>query len=112
MLTVQTAPPLPPIPPLAVLEDLVLPIFGMALAAFVAWLLYRTINRWLDRRAGGALEDIQALRAEVARVQAQAGGVEELRLRVGELEERLDFTERVLARHQERRSIAPGPDEA
>ena len=34
--------------------------------------------------------------------------VEELRRRVGELEERLDFAERLLARHREAERLPPG----
>lgn len=101
--------PLPPMPPMTfVLEDILLPIFGMVLGAFIAWQIFRTINRWLDRRGGGAPEEVRALRAEVERLRAQAESVEDLRFQVGELEERLDFTERVLAQQKERRPLAPG----
>lgn len=36
------------------------------------------------------------------------GEVEDLRWRLGELEERLDFTERVLARHKQDGQLPPG----
>lgn len=101
-------PPLPPTPPGVLIEDVVLPILGMVLGGFIIWQLFRTINRWLDRRAGGAPDDVRALRADVERLRAQTDGVEELRHRVGELEERVDFTERVLSRQRERHPLGPG----
>lgn len=101
----------PPLPPLLVLEDVVLPIFGMALGAFIVWQLFRTVNRWLERRSGGAPEEVRELRAEVAQLREQAETVEDLRLRVGELEERLDFAERVLARQRERPPLESGRPE-
>ena len=39
---------------------------------------------------------------------ALRGEVEDLRWRLTELEERLDFTERVLARHKEQGQLPPG----
>lgn len=108
MMQTPPAPPLPPIPPFGVLEDILLPVFGMVLAAFAIWQLFRTVNRWLDRRAGAAPDEVRALRADVERLSVQAEGVEELRHRVGELEERVDFAERLLARERERRPLAPG----
>jgi hypothetical protein len=58
-----------------------------------------------DRMAGGQRQlspdqaaDTEALRAEV----------EDLRWRLGELEERQDFTERVLARNKDAGELPPG----
>ena len=90
-------------------QNVVMPVLGMCMGAFVLFGAYRTINRHLDRRheqqlsaaAGGLpgreLEDIRS------RVDLLEDAVD----RVQELEERLDFTERMLAQ-QQRQQIDPG----
>lgn len=91
-------------------QNVVLPVLGMGLGAFVLFGAYRTINRHLDRRheqqlgalargnAGPQLEDLRS------RVELLEDTVD----RVQELEERIDFAERMLAR-QQRRQIDSGP---
>jgi hypothetical protein len=90
------------------IQGTVIPIMGMGLGAFTLFGVYRTFNRFLDRRheremskAGGVqgpeLEDLRA-RVEV---------LEDASERVQELEERLDFTERMLAL-QKRERLDPG----
>lgn len=72
-----------------------IPLGGMALSALFLVGVYKLTNRWLDgrqRRAVGAgAEELDRLRDAVA-------DVPDLRARVAELEERLDFAERLLAR--------------
>ncbi|HEX9728730.1 MAG TPA: hypothetical protein VGA37_09510 [Gemmatimonadales bacterium] len=90
-------------------QNALLPVLGMGMGAFALFGLYRTVNRHLDRRhearlaeAGGAPPgEIEELRLRVEVLEEQA-------LRVQELEERVDFAERILARHDERRAIADG----
>ena len=50
---------------------------------------------------GASAGEVKQLRAEVERLRAQVGGMEDMAYRLAELEERADFTERVLARHKE-----------
>lgn len=112
----QTPAPIPPLPPLPAsyyLEDVLLPALGIGLAAFFVWLLYRTINRWLDRRGAGGRGDaaVVALRAEVDELRRRVAAGEELQLRVAELEERLDFAERVLAQQRERQRLPPAGEQ-
>ncbi|MFC1640135.1 hypothetical protein ACFL3B_05165 [Gemmatimonadota bacterium] len=90
-------------------QNVVLPVLGMGMGAFVLFGAYRTVNRHLDRRheqqlaassgghAGPELEDLRG-RVEL---------LEDVVDRVHELEERLDFTERLLAQ-QQRQQIDPG----
>lgn len=85
-------------------EGIVLPILGMGLGAFAMFGVYRTFNRWLERRHERRLsaEGGSAVAAgAVERLEARLEAVEDLALRMQDLEERLDFTERVLARGQE-----------
>jgi hypothetical protein len=62
--------------------------------------VYKVAMRWLDRRhpaplGAGASAEVEELRRQVA-------ALGELPERVAELEERLDFAERMLAQHTQR----------
>ena len=71
----------------------------MALSALMLFGVFRLTSRWLDQRQrrieGGDPADLADLRAELA-------GLDELRSRVLELEERVDFAERLLAQRPDR----------
>jgi hypothetical protein len=62
----------------------------------ILWPVMRALARRLDGK--GAADP--ALRAEVEQLQHRLGEVDFLHQRVAELEERIDFTERMLARAQ------------
>ncbi len=55
--------------------------------------------KWADVAAGRAPEEVTALRADV----------EELQRQLADVQERLDFAERVLARRDERVGVLPKP---
>jgi hypothetical protein len=79
--------------------DQVLIIIVIATAAWAFTKILRSpIAEALARRIGGD-------RASVA---VQDGEIAELRTRVSELEERLDFTERVLLRERQARELGQG----
>jgi hypothetical protein len=82
------------------------PIAGMGLSAFFLLGVYKLVNRWLDVRAARAAaapsEELRELQHEVEELRA-------LPQRLSELEERLDFAERLLARDRERAGLKPGP---
>lgn len=81
------------------------PLGGMATGALFMVGLYKLLTRWLDRRRSEPLpetrEELDLLRREVA-------ALESLPERVAELEERLDFAERLLA--QREHQGLPGPE--
>ena len=90
-------------------QNVVIPVLGMGMGAFVMFGAYRTVNRHLDRRheqqmaasAGGLTPpELEDLRGRVEFLEDAAD-------RVQELEERLDFTERMLAQ-QQRQQLDPG----
>jgi flagellar biosynthesis/type III secretory pathway M-ring protein FliF/YscJ len=90
-------------------QNVVIPVLGMGMGAFVLFGAYRTVNRYLDRRheqqlaaaAGGhSGPDLEDLRSRVELLEDSVD-------RVQELEERLDFTERMLAQ-QQRQQLDPG----
>lgn len=81
-------------------QNVIFPIIGMGIGTLVLIGLYRTVNRFLDRRhemrlgAGGpgVGEELERLRQRIEQLEARA-------YRWDELEERLDFAERMLAQH-------------
>lgn len=78
------------------------PFGGMATGIVFMVVLYKLIARWIDRRqvgSGVSAEELQQLRGEVEALAAMVD-------RVAELEERVDFAERMLA--QQRHDELPG----
>ncbi|HEX2265977.1 MAG TPA: hypothetical protein VHH14_06820, partial [Solirubrobacterales bacterium] len=71
----------------------------------ILWPLMRAFGRRLEGKAA----DEPALRAEVEQLQQRLGEMDHLHQRVAELEERIDFTERMLARPS---APAPLPGDA
>jgi Tfp pilus assembly protein PilO len=69
----------------------------MTACTIVLWPLARALARRLEGRGG---QDA-ALRAEVEQLHQRLGEVDQLQVRIAELEERLDFTERMLAQSRE-----------
>jgi hypothetical protein len=73
-------------------------IVGLSLLA--ATVILWPVMRALARRLEGKSPADPALHAEVEHLQQRLGEVDVLHQRVAELEERIDFTERMLARAQ------------
>ena len=92
--------PLPPLPPWALLSEPALVLIALASIAgtvLVAFPLIRAISRRLEgrqRQDPAVLAEIDDLRARVAELEQRQGILQEL-------EERLDFTERLLAQQRE-----------
>jgi hypothetical protein len=76
----------------------------------VVGIIGRTVVRYQDRklRVGAGAPD-PALRAELEDLRAQLAEHEDVRQRVLELEERVDFAERLLARQRDRAPL-PRPE--
>ena len=68
------------------------------LALLATTVIFWPIMRALGRRLEGKGQGDAALRAEVEQLQQRLGDVDHLHQRVAELEERIDFAERMLAR--------------
>jgi Tfp pilus assembly protein PilO len=109
MILLQAIPPVPPAPPslpfdpnlLASRVDapaaVMITLLVMTAITIVLWPLARALARRLEGR--GAVD--AALRAEVEQLQHRLGEVDVMQGRIAELEERLDFTERLLAQSRE-----------
>ena len=90
------------------IQNVVFPILGMAMGTFAMYGVYRTVNKVLDRRherqlaeagGGGRSPELDDLRSRVDLLEDAVD-------RVSDLEERLDFAERLLAQ-QQRRQVEP-----
>lgn len=107
--------PVPPTPPNIPLDpNLVLTsmdgpaivmvvLLVMTACTIVLWPLARALARRLEGRGSADA----ALRGELEQIQHRLAEVDALQMRVGELEERLDFAERLLARGERESSPLP-----
>lgn len=98
-------PPVPSLPPeigaVMIFNEIVLPIIGIAFGGVVVWWIYRTVNKMLDRRHAGP--ELDLLREELEQLKRDGMTSENLSARLGEVEERLDFAERLLTQHKQER---------
>ena len=88
------------------------PLAGIAMVAVLGTQVVRAVAAAIERknaaRGGG---DVAALRAEMEEMRARMDTLEDQSTRLAELEERLDFTERLLAQQRERAQLSPGAPE-
>lgn len=122
-MTIQgPTPPVPPVPPppgppfdpnLFLQTDGGPPIivfivfFALAATVIILWPIMRAFGRRLEGR--GASD--QALRTHLEQLQTRIGEVDALHARVLELEERVDFTERLLSQtHGPQKGLIRGED--
>lgn len=108
MIQIQGPPPIPNPPSIPVDPNLIastldspaivmIVLLVMTACTIVLWPLVRALARRLEGRGG---QDA-ALRGEVEHLQQRLGEVDQLQIRIADLEERLDFTERMLAQSRE-----------
>ena len=105
MMLQTPTPPVPPVPPIdpnlfmqsGIPEGLVaIVVFSLIAVTVILWPVVRALARRLEGKGTDA-----ALRGEVERLQHRLQEMDNLQVRVAELEERLDFAERMLVRGQE-----------
>jgi hypothetical protein len=105
---VQVPPPLPPeivsIPPWAMLSPGQMTAIALAAIIVAGFILYPLV-RALARRLEGGRADGARLQAELQDLRGRVGELEGAR---NELEERLDFTERLLAQAREPDRLGQG----
>ena len=103
-------PPVPPVPPSAQFDPnlifmnhggppmvLLIVIAALTAAVIILWPVMRAFGRRLEGKGGADA----ALRSDVEQLHTRLGEVDTLQARVAELEERVDFTERLLAQSRE-----------
>ena len=106
MIAQGPAPPVPPTPPFdpnLVFQNggidagiVTIVVFALFVSAIILWPLMRALARRLEGKSADP-----ALREEVERLQHRLEEMDGLQARMAELEERVDFTERMLVRGQE-----------
>ena len=102
--------PVPPVPPTPQFDPnlifanhgppgsvLLIIIAALTATVIILWPIMRAFGRRLEGR--GAADP--ALRADVEQVHARLAEMDTLQARISELEERVDFTERLLAQNRE-----------
>jgi hypothetical protein len=72
-------------------------IAALTATVIILWPVMRAFGRRLEGKEGGD----PALRSDVDHLHARLGEIDALQTRVAELEERVDFTERLLAQSRE-----------
>ena len=91
------------------IQNVVFPLVGMGMGAFLLYGGYRVAMRAIDLHhqrkiaGGGGLPS-----EELQRLQGRLEVLDDVTLRVQDLEERVDFTERVLTRERERGRLGRG----
>ena len=93
------------------IQNVVFPILGMGVGVLAMSLVYKTINRHLDRRHERQMtSDGKAVLHEIEDLRARVDVLELGAERLQELEERIDFTERMLAQQQHQQLDSRGVD--
>src|SRR3990172_5048027 len=84
------------------IQNVVFPLVGMGMATLGMFGVYRIAVRWIDRRHERHMLGFgaEAGTAQVARLEARVEALEAVAERLPELEERVDFTERLLTQQQ------------
>lgn len=87
--------------------DFFIPFAGMATGVVVVVTIARVVRHWVDRhyeRVGSAGSSVEPT---VARLEERVAMLEEVAGRMQDLEERVDFTERVLTRERDPGRLPP-----
>ena len=78
------------------MEAFLVPIAGMAMTVMIVIGLFKTVRYSIDRKTASGTDP--ELQTEMADIHARIEALEQEQSRVEELENRLDFAERLLAR--------------
>jgi hypothetical protein len=101
-------PNIPMLPPWMTLPPGVTALIALGFFAACAFVLYPIMRAVGRRLEGKSASPDPALREEIDRLTARLDEVDLLRHHVAELEERLDFTERMLAQRREQDRLGGG----
>jgi len=97
---VAPLPPLPPIAPWMVMSEPAMVLISLGFFAAVVLVTFPLI-RAISRRLEGRRAPDPALLSEIDELRARVADMEQQQDRLHDLEERLDFTERLLAQQRE-----------
>ncbi len=89
------------------IQNVIFPLVAMGMGAFFLFGVYRIVNRLIDRKDKRRLTaPDEAIMQELERLREKVESLESNSLHMEELEERLDFAERMLT--ERRQSSLPG----
>ncbi len=94
--------------PTFLVNVLIIPIAGMITAVVITAGFFRTVRHYIDRKGGQGAVDPN-LAPEIADLHARIDTLERRGDRVDELEDRLDFAERFLARSSQSETAGRDP---
>lgn len=86
-----------------------IPLAGIAMVGVLGLQVVKAVVAAIERKSaarGGG--DVAGLRAEMEEMRARLDYLEEQGTRLAELEERLDFSERLLTQQRDRAQLGPG----
>jgi hypothetical protein len=90
------------VPDFVWIQNVVFPLIGFGMGTLFMVGLYRTVNRVLDRRHEARMQNAGGVAPGVVReLEDRITALESQTDRLQELEERLDFAERMLAHHRQ-----------
>lgn len=74
------------------IQNVVFPLVGMGMATVFGFMIFKTVNRVIDRKSSGNIrkEELEELRSAIEELRG------ELHEEIAELQERVDFAERAL----------------
>ena len=120
MILFQAVPPVPPLPPEAVivqgpmippwvtLPPQVTALIALGFFAACALVLYPLMRALGRRLEGGRSQADPALRSEIEELRARLGEMDAMQHRLVDLEERVDFAERLLAQRRDAERLPGG----
>lgn len=86
-----------------------IPLAGITMVGVLGLPVVRAVVAAIERKsAGRGGADAAGLRAELEEMRGRVEYLEEQGARLAELEERLDFAERLLAQQRDRTALGPG----
>jgi hypothetical protein len=89
--------------------DLIIPLAGMATGLIVVLPIVRAVVRLIERRGHGSRSELDALSQEVRALSERVASLQEQSdARLIDVEERVDFAERMLAQREEVRRVKGG----
>lgn len=90
--------------------DMLIPLAGMVTTVVLLFPIVKAGVRYLERRSGShpMSDEIAGLREAVRSLQERLDSADMTDARVAELEERVDFAERMLAMHREAPQLGSG----
>jgi hypothetical protein len=88
-------------------QNVLIPLAGMATGTIAMVGLFRVVIRWIDRRHELKMAELRGGSDATNGLRARVEALEEVAYRLQEVEERLEFAERLLARRRAQ-ELSPG----